>query len=124
MGLFKSNKSKPMLDARIYAFTGLGLTARYMNEKQLGELAAALPALMASAFGIGQDNIVVVQSHEWTPAGKEYANAINNDGTPVDPNAAHKLCEDYLRGRNLNDHRIGDILLLGIIHEGRLTFGT
>lgn len=127
MGLF-SRKKKAVpennLDIRVYAFIGLGMMARFMKEQQLAELVEALPAMIAPEVGTSRNNVVVVHGADWLADGNEFANSINFDGTPAYPDAAMKLCEDYLKNRGLYKHMVGDRQLLGILANGSITMGT
>ena len=118
MGLF-SKKSANSDDQRVYAFTSLGMMARFMNEEQIETLMKSLPAVFAREIGTTPGNMVIVRARDWVPRGEDVAIAINySDGSPVVPGAAEKLCERWVRDKGLIGHVVGDLELLGVIVPG------
>ena len=121
----KKNENKTDNNKKTYAFIGLGMMARFMQEEQLNELINALPSLIGRESGIPSENVVIVNGQNWCSEDEGMANSMNSDGSPVFPEAALKLCEKYLNEKDLHEHIVGDLQLLGILDKkGGLSFIT
>ncbi len=125
MGLFNRKKKTDAgdLSAKVYAFIGLGMMARFMNEDQLKRFVNSLPAVFGREVGAEPGDVIVVHSKDWAD-GNDMANAINFDGTPAAPGLGERLCEEYLRNKGIHNHAVGDIMFYGVMNGDSVAMGT